>query len=441
MGTQLTKPLTQRIADAGGLVSLTAYEEAGGYMAARRAVTEMTPAQVCDLVKDANLRGRGGAGFPTGVKWGFVPPPEKRTLGPVYLVCNGDEMEPGTFKDRYLLENDPHLLVEGMIIASFGIGADYAYVFLRGEYHEPYRQLSQAIADATQRGYLGERVFGTEFSLNLSIHRSGGRYICGEETALLNALEGKRAQPRTKPPFPPASGAWGRPTIVNNVETLCNVPAIVRNGATWFQELGAGEDAGTKLYGVSGRVNKPGLWELPIGTTIREIIEVYAGGMQRGYKLRGILPGGASTDFLTTEHLDLPMEYGTIQAAGSRMGTGTMILMDDSVCPVAISRNLQHFFAQESCGFCTPCREGLPWLEQLLADIEAGRGEPGDLELLAKNAEFIGAPGNTFCLHATGAIEPLASALKYFREDFEAHIEQGACPYQHQHIEKEVAEA
>lgn len=438
---QETKPLTQRIIDAGGLVNLATYEAAGGYAAARQALTEMTPAEVRDLVKEANLRGRGGAGFPTGVKWGFVPPPEKRSLGHVYLVCNADEMEPGTFKDRYLMEYDPHLLIEGMIIAARAIGADVAYVFLRGEYYEAYRQLTQAIADATRLGYLGERLFDTDFKLHLSIHRSGGRYICGEETALLNALEGKRAQPRTKPPFPPASGAWGRPTIVNNVETLCNVPGILRNGADWYQLLGSGEDAGTKLYGVSGRVNKPGLWELPIGTTIRELIEVHAGGMKSGYTLRGILPGGASTDFLTTEHLDLKMDYGTIQAAGSRMGTGTMILMDDSVCPVAMARNLQHFFAQESCGFCTPCREGLPWLEQLLADIDAGRGKPGDLELLDKNSAFIGAPGNTFCLHATGAIEPLASALKYFREDFEAHIEQGRCPYAPQHIDKQAVEA
>ncbi|MEM1436569.1 MAG: NADH-quinone oxidoreductase subunit NuoF [Pseudomonadota bacterium] len=419
------RPLTERIDAAGGLVSLDAYEAAGGYGGARQAVTQMTPEAVRTLVKEANLRGRGGAGFPTGVKWGFVPSPSAKTPGHTYLVCNGDEMEPGTFKDRYLLENDPHLLVEGMIIAAYAIGADVAYVFLRGEYHEPYRQLQRAIDEARAKGYLGDRVFGSDFRLSLSIHRSGGRYICGEETALLNALEGKRAQPRMKPPFPPASGAWGRPTIVNNVETLCNVPAIIRHGAQWYQELGIGDDAGTKLYGVSGRVNSPGLWELPIGTTIREIIEVHAGGMQAGYQLRGILPGGASTDFLTDAHLDLAMDYGTIQAAGSRMGTGTMILMDDSVCPVAMARNLQHFFAQESCGFCTPCREGLPWLEQLLADIEAGRGAPGDLELLEKNAAFIGAPGNTFCLHATGAIEPLASALKYFRSDFETLIERG----------------
>ncbi len=419
------KPLTGRIDDVGGLVSLEAYREAGGYEAARRALTEMTPGEVQEIVKEANLRGRGGAGFPTGVKWSFVPDVEGRK----YLVCNGDEMEPGTFKDRYLLEYDPHLLVEGMLIASYAIGADQAYVFLRGEYHEPYRQLDAAIRAAREAGLLGDGIFGTSYALSLDIHRSGGRYICGEETALLNALEGKRANPRTKPPFPPASGAWGRPTIVNNIETLCNVPGILSHGAEWYQDLGIGEDSGTKLYGVSGRVNNPGLWELPIGTTIREIIEVHAGGMMEGYRLRGILPGGASTDFLVEEHLDLPMDYGSIQAAGSRMGTGTMILMDDSVCPVGISLNLQHFFAQESCGFCTPCREGLPWLEQVLADIEAGRGEPGDLELLDKNAAFIGAPGNTFCLHATGAIEPLQSALKYFREDFEEHLATGRCKY------------
>lgn len=429
MITLSTKPLTERVEAVGGLVDMAAYENAGGYEAARQAITKSEPEAVQGLVKDADLRGRGGAGFPTGVKWGFVPKGDAAGPGHKYLVCNADEMEPGTFKDRYLMEMDPHLLIEGMLIAAFAIGADKAYIFLRGEYHESFKRLSSALADATEKGYVGRNVFGSDFSVDLVIHRSGGRYICGEETALLNALEGKRGQPRTKPPFPPASGAWGRPTIVNNVETLCNVPGILRNGVDWFRDLGIGNDSGTKLYGVSGRVNRPGLWELPIGTTIREIIEEHAGGMQEGYKLRGILPGGASTDFLTVEHLDLPMDYGSIQAAGSRMGTGTMILMDDSVCPVAISINLQHFFAQESCGFCTPCREGLPWLEQLLIDIEEGRGQPGDLELLDGNAAFIGAPGNTFCLHATGAMEPLLSALRYFREDFEAHIESGGCPY------------
>jgi len=410
-------------------VDLDAYESHEGYAGARQAVSGMTPADVIALVKAANLRGRGGAGFPTGLKWSFVPQGEASDGGLKYLVCNGDEMEPGTFKDRYLLEHNPHLLVEGMIIGAYAIGAAQGYVFLRGEYHEPYRQLQKAIDDAKARGYLGQKIFGSGFDFELRIHRSAGRYICGEETALLNALEGKRAQPRTKPPFPPASGAWGRPTIVNNVETFCNVPGILRQGADWYQGLGLGDDAGTKLYGVSGRVKKPGLWELPIGTTIREIIDVHAGGMQDGYKLRGLLPGGASTDFLVEQHFDLALEHGTIQAAGSRMGTGTMILMDDSICPVDMCRNLEHFFAQESCGFCTPCREGLPWVEQLLTDIEEGRGLPGDLELLERNAQFIGGVTNTFCLHAPGAIEPLASALKYFREDFEEHIETGECPY------------
>ncbi|MEJ2089857.1 MAG: NADH-quinone oxidoreductase subunit NuoF [Gammaproteobacteria bacterium] len=431
MTTTPACPLTERIDAAGGLVDLATYEIAGGYEAARRVVTEMTPADVRDLVKDANLRGRGGAGFPTGVKWGFVPPRDPADDGHIYLVCNADEMEPGTFKDRYLMEKDPHLLLEGMLIASYAIGADKAYVFIRGEYYEAHRRLSDAIAEATARGYLGRQVFGTSFDLDLSLHRSGGRYICGEETALLNALEGKRAQPRTKPPFPPASGAWGRPTIVNNVETLCNVPGIIRHGVDWYRNLGVGEDSGTKLYGVSGRVNRPGLWELPIGTPIREIIEVHAGGMQSGYRLRGILPGGASTEFLIPEqHMDLPMDYGSIQAAGSRMGTGTMILMDDSMCPLAVSINLQHFFAQESCGFCTPCREGIPWLEQLMTDIEHGRGQDGDLNLLDEHAAAIGVPGNTFCLHATGAMEPMVSALMHFRAEFEQHIREGRCPYE-----------
>jgi NADH-quinone oxidoreductase subunit F len=423
------KPLSGRIEAAGGFVDLAAYERAGGYRALRDALTNHTPQAVQQVVKDSNLRGRGGAGFPAGVKWGFVPMGEDAGDGPKYVICNADEMEPGTFKDRYLMENDPHLLIEGILLAAYAIQASHAFVFLRGEYHLAARRLIQAMAEARERGYAGEGVLGSGFSVSLALHRSGGRYICGEETALLNALEGRRAQPRARPPFPPASGAWGRPSVVNNVETLCNVPAIVRNGAEWYQGLGRGEDAGTKMFGVSGRVNRPGLWELPMGTPIREILEHHAGGMRDGYAFRGLLPGGASTDFLVEEHLDLPMDYAAIGNAGSRLGTGTMIVMDDSVCPVDLSRNLQHFFAQESCGFCTPCRDGLPWLEGVLADIEAGRGQPGDLELLDQNAEFIGVPGNTFCVHATGAMEPLVSALKYFRDDFEAHIREGRCPY------------
>jgi len=424
----MEKPLTERIERHGGLIDLSSYESSDGYAGARKALMQMAPDEVVDLVKSSGLKGRGGAGFVTGLKWSFVPQGDAAGAGPKYLVCNHDEMEPGTFKDRYLTTNDPHLLIEGMIIAAYAIQAEKAYIFLRGEYNASHRALNRAIKDAQSKGYLGANIFGTDFNLDLRIHRSGGRYICGEETALLNALEGKRAQPRAKPPFPPASGAWGRPTIVNNVETLCNVPAILRNGIEWYGDLGLTDDAGTKIFGASGRVKRPGLWELPMGTPIREIIEDHAGGMLDGYALRGLLPGGASTDFLVEEHLDLPMDYSAISAAGSRMGTGMMILMDDSICPVDMSRNLQHFFAQESCGFCTPCREGLPWLEKLLIDIEEGRGKPGDIEILEKKGAFIGAPGNTFCLHAAGAIEPLQSALKYFRDDFEQHLREGRCP-------------
>ena len=261
------------------------------------------------------------------------------------------------------------------------------------------------------------------------MHASAGRYICGEETALINALEGKRAIPRAKPPFPQVSGLWGRPTIVNNVETLCNVHHIIERGADWFRSLGRTADAGTKLYGVSGRVKNPGCWELPIGTPVREIIEDCAGGMERGYRLRGFLPGGGSTDFLTPEHLDLAMDYDTIGKAGSRMGTGTMIILDDKTCPVAFVGNLMAFFAQESCGFCTPCRNGLPWSSQVLQDIEHGRGQPVDMDTLERQVEFSGTIGNTHCALAPGAMEPLASALKYFREDFQRHIDERRCPW------------
>ena len=263
----------------------------------------------------------------------------------------------------------------------------------------------------------------------MHVHVSAGRYICGEETALLNSLEGKRAIPRAKPPFPQVSGLWGRPTIVNNVETLCNITHIVKHGPDWFKALGKGVDGGTKLFGASGRVKHPGCWELPMGTSIREILEDHAGGMADGYQLKGFLPGGASTDFLTPDHLDIPMEYDTVMKAGSRMGTGTMIILDDRSCPVGMIANLEKFFARESCGFCTPCREGLPWVQQILDKIEAGDGEMSDLDILERQSQFIGAIGNTHCAHAPGAIEPLASGMKYFRDDFIAHIEGKACPY------------
>lgn len=423
---EMQRPLTARIKTDGSVTSLGEYRAAAGYQGLQKALA-MAPNDVVELVKNANLKGRGGAGFSAGLKWSFVPRGEGSAT-PKYLICNADEMEPGTFKDRWLMECDPHQLLEGMIIAAYAIEANIAYLFLRADYEVAGKRLQQAIDDAYGAGLLGDKINGSGYCLQLYLHTSAGRYICGEETALISSLEGKRAVPRAKPPFPQVSGLFGKPTVVNNVETLSNLPHILRNGPEWFQSLGKGDDPGTKLFGVSGRVKNPGCWELPMGTTVREIIEVHAGGMQDGFRLRGFLPGGGSTDFLTEEHLDLPMEYDAIGKAGSRMGTGTMIVLDDKTCPVAMVLNLIRFFAQESCGWCTPCRNGLPYVRQLLEDIENGRGQAEDLDTLADYCRYLG-PGNTFCALAPGAAEPLQSALKYFRDDFEEHVTQGGCTY------------
>jgi NADH-quinone oxidoreductase subunit F len=417
---KMDKPLTKNIRPDRAFATLADYEGTGGYQGLRKAITELQPKEVQQWVKDAGLRGRGGAGFGTGLKWSLVPM-DAGSSQTRYLVVNADEMEPGTFKDRLLLEQDPHQLLEGMIIAAYAIQASIAYIFLRGEYHLAAQRLACALQEARSKGYLGEHVLNSDFNLEIHLHTSAGRYICGEETALLNALEGKRATPRAKPPFPLVSGLWGKPTVVNNVETLCNVPHILHYGVEWYQGLARGVDQGTKLFGASGRVKTPGLWELPMGTPIREIIEEHAGGMRDGYKLRGFLPGGASTDFLLPEHLDVPMDYEAIAKAGSRMGTGTLIVLDNLTCPVQMVLNLEQFFAQESCGWCTPCRDGLPWTVTLLKDIIAGHGRMEDLDTLSGLTRMLG-PGNTFCALAPGAMEPLQSALKYFREDFERYI-------------------
>lgn len=416
----MDKPLTRNIKPDGSVASLKEYRQSGGYEGLRRTVEAHSPAEIQQLVKDSGLRGRGGAGFPTGVKWSFVPMGDGAPKTK-YLVVNADEMEPGTFKDRLLMEGDPHQFIEGVAISAYAIQATTAYIFLRGEYHLAAQRLKQAIAEANDKNYLGKNILGSDFSLDLHLHTSAGRYICGEETALLNSLEGKRAIPRAKPPFPQISGLWGKPSIVNNVETLCNIPHIVHYGVDWYKGLSRGSDTGTKLYGISGRVRRPAIWELPMGTTARELIEVHAGGMQEGYRLRGFLPGGASTDFLLPEHLDVPMDFASIGKVGSRLGTGTMILLDDKTCPVGMVLNLQEFFAQESCGWCTPCRDGLPWIVTLLRDLIGGRGRPEDLATLERMTSFLG-PGNTFCALAPGAMEPLQSALKYFREDFENYL-------------------
>ncbi len=423
----MEKPLTKNIPSNGdGPLDLKAYEKAGGYTGLRKAL-RIPPAGIHHMVEQSNLKGRGGAGFPTGKKWSFVPM-GKDAPHPKYLVANGDEMEPGTFKDRLLMEGDPHQLIEGMIVAAYAIQAEIAYIFLRLEYKLAATRLSKALAEAYDRNYLGKDILGSGYSLEMYLHVSGGRYMCGEETGLLNALEGKRANPRSKPPFPQVAGLWGKPTIVQNVETLCNVPHIVNHGPEWFKSLSHTADGGTKLYGASGRVKRPGLWELPMGTTIREILEEHAGGMRDGVRFRGLLPGGASTDFLTEQHLDVRMDFTEVEKVGSRLGTGTMVVLDDHTCPVGMVWNLEHFFAQESCGWCTPCWSGLNWTERILRAMEEGRGQPGDLDKLEFQTKF-NAPGNTFCALAPGAMEPLQSALKYFHEDFEQHIGEHRCPY------------
>jgi NADH-quinone oxidoreductase subunit F len=421
----MEKPLTQHIRDDKRPLSLKEYEKVGGYEAVRKVMKGMSPKSVQDLVKESNLRGRGGAGFATGLKWSFVP---MDNTGPKYLIANADEMEPGTFKDRILLESTPHQLIEGMILSAYAIQADHSFVFLRWAYKTAAQVITQAIREAYEAGYLGKNISGSGYNLDMHLHTGVGRYMCGEETALLNSLEGKRATPRAKPPFPQISGLFGKPTIVNNVETLCNIPHIVNKGSDWFRTLSRTTDTGTKIYGVSGKVKKPGAWELPMGVTMRELIEEYAGGMQDGVKFRGALPGGASTDFLVEEHLDVKMDYTHVAAAGSRLGTGTLIILDDKTCPVGFVQNMEHFFAQESCGFCTPCREGLPWVDKILASLDLGEGREEDLKILDFHTKYLGS-GNTFCALAPGAMEPLQSALKYFRKDFEQHIHDHRCPW------------
>jgi len=419
-------PLTSRIRP-GAPVLLTEYVRTGGYEGARKALMDLSPSDVQATVKDSGLRGRGGAGFPAGVKWSFVPLGEDAPR-PKYMVANADEMEPATFKDRVLMEGDPHQLIEGMIIAAYAIEAEVGYIFLRHEYNLSAQALKHALEEAYEQGYLGENLFGTGRRLDIYLHVSAGRYMCGEETGLLNAIEGRRANPRSKPPYPQASGLWGKPTVVNNVETICNVPHILRNGLEWYRNLSPDSGGGTKIYGASGKVSRPGYWELPMGTTAREVLEVHAGGMREGLRLRGFLPGGASTDFLVEEHLDVKLDFDSVPAAGSRLGTGTMVVLDDQTCPVGMVLNLERFFARESCGWCTPCWGGLQFIQDILASLEEGSGRDGDLDLLEQHCRML-APGHTFCALAPGAAEPLQSALKYFRDDFQRHVRESRCPW------------
>jgi NADH-quinone oxidoreductase subunit F len=399
-----------------------AYVADGGYVAARKALLSMTPSQIIDEVSKANLRGLGGAGFPTGRKWSFVP---KASPKPKYLVVNADEGEPGTFKDRYILERDPHALVEGMIIAARAIGSHKAYIYIRGEYVRPAERLARAVAEAYDHGWLGKDIQGSGFDLDVVIHRGAGAYICGEETALLTSIEGGKGFPKLKPPFPAVSGLFQCPTIVNNVETLACVPFILREGADRFAALGTPKQGGTRLFSICGHVNRPGLYEAPVGITLRELIERVAQGVRRGHTLKAVIPGGISAKVLTAAEIDVAMDFDSLMAAGTMAGSGGVIVMDDSSSMVEALQSAAKFFAHESCGQCSPCREGTGWIHRIMRRIGRGEGRLQDLDDLLAIARDM--EGKTICVFADAAAWPVQSYITKFRAEFEEHIRSGRC--------------
>ncbi len=401
--------------------TIAGYKRNGGYTAAQKALA-MDPDALIQLVKDSGLRGRGGAGFPTGMKWGFIPQGDNKEH---YLVVNADESEPGTCKDMPLLMANPHVLVEGVIIAAYAIRAKHAFIYIRGEVTHVARRLNKAIADAYKAGYLGKNVFGTGHDIDLVLHIGAGAYICGEETALLDSLEGFRGQPRLRPPFPAIAGLYARPTVVNNVESISAVPAIVNNGAEWYQSMGTEKSKGATLYSLSGHVNNPGQFEAPLGITLREILEL-AGGIRNGHKLKFWTPGGSSTPLFTDQHLDVPLDYEGVSAAGSMLGTKALQIFDETTCVVRAVLRWTEFYKHESCGKCTPCREGTWWLVQILRDLEEGKGTEADLQKLLDLCDNI--MGRSFCALGDGATSPITSSIKYFRDEYIAHVTGGGCP-------------
>ncbi|KAA0255745.1 MAG: NADH oxidoreductase (quinone) subunit F [Acidobacteria bacterium] len=413
--------------------AIAGYVADGGYESWKKVLSgaasgEWTPAKLTDMVKASGLRGRGGAGFPCGMKWTFVPPKEKRGGKPVYLLCNADESEPGTFKDRVIIERDPHQLLEGILLASFALDVRHAYVYIRGEMVKGAEVLNEAVREARASGLLGTNVLGSGLDFEVTIHRGAGAYICGEETALIESLEGKRGHPRIKPPFPAVVGVWGCPTVVNNVETLACVKHVVDRGAEWFKSYGRNDrNTGPKLYCVSGHVERPGVYEAPIGIPFRELLEL-AGGVRGGRKLKAVIPGGSSAPMLTAEEiLDVPMDFDGVAAAKSMFGSAAIIVMDETAdIPKAVA-NIAKFYAHESCGQCTPCREGTPWLKKILDRIVAGAGKKEDLDLLLQLSNQMG-NGMTICVFADAAIAPVLSAVPRFREEFEAYVARSASP-------------
>ena len=402
--------------------TLDTYAKGGGYGALKKAL-KMEPGDIVQSVKDSGLRGRGGAGFPTGMKWGFLPPDDG---GPRYLVVNADESEPGTCKDIPLMMASPHVLVEGVAITSFAIGSNHAFIYLRGEVAHVYRRLLAAVREAYAAGHLGKNIHGSGYDLDVTVHAGAGAYICGEETALLDSLEGRRGQPRLKPPFPAVAGLYARPTVVNNVESIASVPSIVEGGADWFASMGTERSKGYGLFSLSGHVTKPGQYEAPLGITLRELLDM-AGGMRGGKKLKFWTPGGSSTPIFTDEQLDTPLDYESVGAEGSMLGTRALQIFDDSTCVVRAVMRWTEFYKHESCGKCTPCREGTFWLTQILKRIEAGRGTEADIQQLLDTCDSIA--GRSFCALGDGATSSIVSSVTKFRAEYEAHVKQGACPF------------
>ena len=409
--------------DAPGSHTLASYRARGGYTALEKVLREMTPEKLIDEIKASGLRGRGGAGFPTGMKWGFVP---KDNPKPKYVVCNADESEPGTFKDRLLIEKDPHAIVEGTIIAAYAIRSHTSFIYIRGEMFYGAQVLERAIDEAAAAGYLGKNVLGSGYDIDLILHRGAGAYICGEETGLLSSLEGGKGWPKLKPPFPATHGLFGCPTVVNNVETLAALPWIITEGAARYAAIGTEKSKGTKLFSVSGHIKKPGVYEVDMGYPFKKFLAEDCGGMTNGKKLKGVIPGGASMPVLRADELDgITMDYESFQAAGTLLGSGGVIVMDESTCMVRAAWNLSRFFAHESCGQCSPCREGCHWIEKILNRIEHGAGRPGDLEKILSVSGNIG--GNTICPFGDAASWPPAAFIKKFRGEFDEHIAAGKC--------------
>jgi NADH-quinone oxidoreductase subunit F len=401
---------------------LSSYQRNGGYDALRTAL-RMDAAEVVAAVKDSGLRGRGGAGFPTGMKWSFIPQDNPK---PKYLVVNADESEPGTCKDIPLMMASPHTLVEGVVIASYAIRASVAFIYVRGEVLHVIRRLQQAVQEAKDAGFIGQNILGSGYDLDVVVHAGAGAYICGEETALLDSLEGRRGQPRLRPPFPAVAGLYGCPTVINNVESIASVPVILKNGADWFSSMGTEKSKGMTLYSLSGHVTRPGQYEAPLGITLRQLLDL-AGGVREGHQLKFWTPGGSSTPLLTSEHLDVPLDYEGVGSVGSMLGTKALQIFDETTCVVRSVLRWTEFYKHESCGKCTPCREGTWWLVQILERLEAGKGSDEDLDTLLDLSENI--LGRSFCALGDGATAPITSSIQHFKDEYLAHFENGGCPF------------